>query len=282
MSIPSVTVIGAGIAGLTAAYRLKQNGFSVKVLEALPSSGGRMTQLEEQGLKYNSGARLCYSFYSEIQKLIADLGIQNSIVKHGKMNIRCQTDLEQYSLPLNPNLDLLTNPVLSWSEKLALIRLLPDLIGARRRINPGWMMTAENFDEQTLEEYILEKVGPVFLEKFIEPVFRGTRSWNPEKISTAFFLSTAPFMMPGSFTFGFKNGIGQLTAELAKHLDIDYLAEVEIVERDSENNNCIIRYTVDGKPTELMPNIVVCAVEGGNVSHLVSEPVSEEVLFSMQ
>ncbi|MFT5349595.1 MAG: oxygen-dependent protoporphyrinogen oxidase, partial [Gammaproteobacteria bacterium] len=91
MSLPTVTVIGAGIAGLTAAYRLKQKGFSVKVLEAKPAVGGRMTQRMEHGMSYNSGARLCYSFYTEVNKLINELGLQNSLVKHGNMDITCLT-----------------------------------------------------------------------------------------------------------------------------------------------------------------------------------------------
>jgi phytoene dehydrogenase-like protein len=49
MSCPAVVVIGAGIAGLTAAHRLKQRGISVKVIEAGIRVGGRMTSSEANG-----------------------------------------------------------------------------------------------------------------------------------------------------------------------------------------------------------------------------------------
>ena len=39
----SVVVIGAGVAGLTAAYRLRQAGHRVTVLEAKPHAGGLST-----------------------------------------------------------------------------------------------------------------------------------------------------------------------------------------------------------------------------------------------
>ena len=38
----SIAVVGAGIAGLTAAHRLKRAGFDVVVFESLDRPGGRM------------------------------------------------------------------------------------------------------------------------------------------------------------------------------------------------------------------------------------------------
>ena len=49
-----VAVVGAGIAGLTAAYRLKQTGFEVVVLERQANVGGRMTLRTENNIEYNS------------------------------------------------------------------------------------------------------------------------------------------------------------------------------------------------------------------------------------
>jgi protoporphyrinogen/coproporphyrinogen III oxidase len=278
MKMPGVTVIGAGLAGLTSAYRLKQRGFTVKVMEANLGPGGRMAQKLEHGMTYNTGARLCYSFYSNLLELVSELGLEDAIVRHGNMKIMCRESNKQYVIPLKPGLGLLVHPELPWDEKLALLRLLPDLIKARIKINPGWMMTAADFDEPSLAEYLRQKVGPVFLEKFIEPVFRCTRSWNPDQVSPALFISTSAQMDPGSYTFGFQEGMGQLTAELAKQLNIEYQADVNDVRRIA-NGKCLVRYKRDGVENEIESDIVIFAVEGARVTNLLSEPEPAEDEF---
>ena len=50
-----VTVIGAGIGGLSAAIRLAVAGESVIVLEKEPDTGGKMSQVEQDGFRWDTG-----------------------------------------------------------------------------------------------------------------------------------------------------------------------------------------------------------------------------------
>ncbi len=52
----SVLVIGAGIAGLAAAKRLKENGFIVTILEAQDRVGGRLRTDRSLGVAFDEGA----------------------------------------------------------------------------------------------------------------------------------------------------------------------------------------------------------------------------------
>ena len=52
----SVIVVGAGIAGLTAAYQLSKFGVDVRVLEAAQQIGGRMVTDTINGYVIDSGA----------------------------------------------------------------------------------------------------------------------------------------------------------------------------------------------------------------------------------
>ncbi|WNM30758.1 NAD(P)/FAD-dependent oxidoreductase [Streptomyces sp. Li-HN-5-11] len=51
-----VAVVGAGIAGLTAAHELRRAGLSVRVYEHLPQVGGRMRSLRHEGWTVDTGA----------------------------------------------------------------------------------------------------------------------------------------------------------------------------------------------------------------------------------
>jgi monoamine oxidase len=74
----SVLIVGAGIAGLTAAYRLQQHGVRARVIEAQDRVGGRMYSLRGKfpdGQVCELGGELIDSGHSHIRALSAELGI---------------------------------------------------------------------------------------------------------------------------------------------------------------------------------------------------------------
>lgn len=77
-----IAVIGAGPAGLTAAFRLQQAGHTVEVLEALPVVGGR-THAEHFGPGHHcdTGAGWLATFYSHTLRLFDELGYRDHFVR---------------------------------------------------------------------------------------------------------------------------------------------------------------------------------------------------------
>ena len=53
-----VTIIGAGLGGLSAAIRLARSGFSVTVLEKNENVGGKVNIIESGGYSFDTGASL--------------------------------------------------------------------------------------------------------------------------------------------------------------------------------------------------------------------------------
>ncbi|MDN5781502.1 MAG: FAD-dependent oxidoreductase [Luteimonas sp.] len=73
-----VVIVGAGIAGLTAAWRLRQQGVRVRVFEAQTRIGGRMFSLRDHfpdGQVIELGGELIDSDHVRIRALAAELGL---------------------------------------------------------------------------------------------------------------------------------------------------------------------------------------------------------------
>ncbi|HTJ70955.1 MAG TPA: thioesterase domain-containing protein [Actinospica sp.] len=71
----SVCVIGAGPAGLTAAYELERAGHRVTVLESASSVAGKCASIEADGLPFDLGGHICTSRYTHTAALITELGL---------------------------------------------------------------------------------------------------------------------------------------------------------------------------------------------------------------
>lgn len=76
---PKVIVIGAGLAGLSAAHQLQRSGHEVTILEARLRAGGRVMTLRHpfaDGLYAEAGGEWINSAHQEIISLIRDMGLQ--------------------------------------------------------------------------------------------------------------------------------------------------------------------------------------------------------------
>jgi monoamine oxidase len=77
-STEEVLIVGAGIAGLTAGYRLFQNGVQVRILEAQNRTGGRMFSQRDRfpGQIVELGGELIDTNHESLRNLAAELGLE--------------------------------------------------------------------------------------------------------------------------------------------------------------------------------------------------------------
>ena len=72
----SVAIVGAGITGLTAAFRLHQQGYRVTVFERTSRTGGSVQTIREAGYLIESGPNSLQYGAPELKQLIRDLGLE--------------------------------------------------------------------------------------------------------------------------------------------------------------------------------------------------------------
>src|SRR5581483_8931138 len=111
-------VIGAGLSGLTAAFRLQQAGVAVTVLEAAPQLAGRATTLRRDGFIIDRGADAIVGCYTRYLQLVRDLGLEASLlpVTAPVATIRRGRIISYSTTPMS----IATTPLFSWPAKARL------------------------------------------------------------------------------------------------------------------------------------------------------------------
>lgn len=273
-------VVGAGIAGLSAAYELSKAGFTVTVLERKHLAGGRMAEEMVGSFMNITGASGLNSYYAEMFDLCSELGIMDEVVPLPRFGTGTATDLNiTYPMSNNPSkMDLLRSPVLSWKSKIKLASLLPDMRAARRTIDPCLIHTAADFDDEGMSSYLIRKVGRDFLEYVASPLLNVALAWNVDTISRAAFLAKVAHITESN-GYVFRDGIGTLTRCLASRLDVRLNTTVTRVTRPENGRGRVIHFESSDGAGSMQADIVVSAVPGDAVVGLIADQASWEKSF---
>lgn len=278
-----IAVVGAGIAGLSAAYDLTKAGHKVTVYEAEDFVGGRMADRIVNGICTHSGASIIFSFNREMFDLIDELGLTADLRDLGNAAaVTVDNGAQCYELRLtfNPSF-LLNHPAFGLKTKVKLAALLPDMIAAGLKTDPCLMHTAAEWDDESVSDYIRRKVSEEFLENYVEPYLRAPWHWEPEDISRAYLLSLMGHVVTGT-EYTFRQGIGHLTRTLAGKLDVRLSTRVEQIKADE--SKCTLALTSPEGAQVEHADYVVCAVQGTRVSRLVTSlsPMERDLFTSVR
>jgi monoamine oxidase len=87
--VPTIAVVGAGLAGLTCAYRLKQAGHRAQLFEASTRLGGRCWSgrgFFADGQIYEHGGELIDQGHNQLRNLVQELGLDLDNLHQGEAN----------------------------------------------------------------------------------------------------------------------------------------------------------------------------------------------------
>jgi oxygen-dependent protoporphyrinogen oxidase len=169
----STIVIGAGLAGLTAAHRLQQEGVRVTVLERSSAAGGRV-QTERHG-RYliDTGPDALTSSYRRYLNLVRELGLGDRVVSPSQVVGFVHSGRIVDVDPAKPwRLGL--SPILSTRGK---VRVARGIVGLRRVlgvVDAYDLAASADLDapETTAYDYALPRFGREATDRLIDPVIR--------------------------------------------------------------------------------------------------------------
>jgi oxygen-dependent protoporphyrinogen oxidase len=167
----AIAVVGAGVAGLTAAYRLKRKGFRVVVYEASERTGGVIRTERRDGYLAELGPNSMNSVGGPVAELFTQLGLDASrieaqreakkryIVRKGKL----------VALPMSPS-QLLTTRLLSNGAKLAIF--------GEPMVEPG-----DSPMEESVATFVRRRFNQEVLDYIANPFVGGIFAGDPEQLS---------------------------------------------------------------------------------------------------
>lgn len=191
-----IAIVGAGISGLTMAFRIAQSGKKVLLLEAKDKAGGCLnTYYGDDDFWVEMGAHTFYSSYTNVIDLIKSVGLEADIVARKKLSMKLFTDKhEKIFAPLS---------------KLELLGNILKLFVSKR-------------DGKTVKEYFSNVLGKKNYDKVFTRMFSAVIVQNADNFSAEYFLKrrkTKSKDHPKSFIL--KQGMSSISETILAHENID-------------------------------------------------------------
>ncbi len=282
----NVVVIGAGISGLTVAWRLHRSGVNVTVLEKDAHPGGTMRTVTDGDWLIESGPNSALETTPLFQHLFDELGIVEQLrYANDAANKRyILRDGRLHALPMSAGA-FLGSSLWTVGGKLRLLK--EPFIGKAQK-------------EETIAGFVERRLGKEFLDYAINPFVAGVYAGNPEQLSvrSAFpklyaleekYGGLIKGMIKGrqerkaraekskdrAKMFSFVKGMGTFPEAIAKQLgdSVQYCCRIESIKpgnsSNGDGNSFTISYTSQGVSHTITSASVVLSVPAYVASEFV-------------
>ncbi|MDD4610102.1 MAG: protoporphyrinogen oxidase, partial [Bacteroidaceae bacterium] len=266
-----VVIIGAGITGLTTAFRLQQAGWKVTLLEKSNRVGGQIETHKQKGFLFESGPNTGVVSYPEVAELFADIQLPLTTATPLANNRWIWRKKKFYALP-SSLISAITTPLFTWKDKFGIL--------AEPFRKPG---TNPN---ETLAELVKRRMGKSYLKYAIDPFISGIYAGDVTKLVTRYALpklynleqeygsfiggaikkkgipKTKRDLLATKKCFSAPNGLQDLTDALAQQIGKENIqcGANDICIEPNTNNTFTIRYQTEQGAVELTTDKVITTV----------------------
>jgi len=274
----SVTVIGGGIAGLSASVFLAKEGFTVSLYEASPKLGGRTYSFYDKqfGGTIDNGQHILASWYSNTFDYLKIIGTYDKLYFQKQLEVNfTNSNAENFTLrasklppPLHLLKGLLSFKVLNASDRYAAIRMINTLKSGK--------LTEKELLEINVD-VLFDKTSQTtrLIDSFWKPFIMAVFNSQPENTSAFMF---AEIIKTGFLEKGGSNLVlpDVFLSELLVEPAVIYLQNHNCsintnkkIEKININDNILTSLYTEDK-AEIKSDFYISAVEYFNVKKLIN------------
>jgi protoporphyrinogen oxidase len=264
-----IAIIGAGIAGVSAAHTLAKAGREPVIFERRDRVGGRIHTVRRGGFTFDIGAFIYLGSYTEAVATMREVGLEGQMGRFAAYGAMPRDGKLNYLDLGKPVRTVLGTPYLSAASKLKLARLMTLLARRWKDLNYHDASGVAAIDTDTVTEYCRRELNQEILDYIAAVVVRGPWLHDPGYASLGLLLWTLKnFFKP--YFYGLDDGMDALPRALAEGKQVklgttvtnvtDHGSHVEVTymdggaERTDSFAGCVITAPADDT-LEIYPQI---------------------------
>jgi len=264
LSDKKVIIVGAGLAGLSCARRLREDDIPFLILEADQRIGGRLKTDTIDGFTLNHGFQVLQTAYPEARRVLAYERLGLKPFAPGAI-IRIEGRFHKIADPRRHPRDLrstLTAPIGTIRDRLRMIQLVMNV----RRGTPSRIFQKQ--DMPTMEFLRSKGFSEKMIQRFLKPFFAGV-CLDPEiRASSRVFQYIFRIFAEGDVALP-SRGMAAIAAQLMDDLPPDRVRTAVRVESIHPEGGVILTSS-----ERIKGSSVVLATEGPETARLLGMPES--------
>lgn len=256
MSVKRAIVVGAGPAGASAAFRLKQAGVSVSLIERDERVGGRTRTERIDGYIVDVAAGLLPGSYTAVYRLMEDAGLRDALAPMTSPMAILRDGRLHYLDLSKPAMAMLRTPLLALSSKLKFGGIGFKALGMWRTLGFDAIAAAAPYDTESLSDYAQRALTPELYEYLVNPVEKLMYTISGSEASVVdFFWCAKNLFHPKAYCV--KGGMDRIVTHVAQHFECRTRTEVTSVEETGDRVRVTMRDARGSQKTEVVDACVI-------------------------